>query len=654
MRRMGLIKRGLALALCGMLMAPAVGMLWEPMIVEATATSGGISNGPGTEGAGNYKLGSDVTEGKDSNSTKPTEGNITQNSEDIEKANTVKNGKADSTDPLPAAKKAAEDELNDYYTFKEPSIPEDKRAAAKAAKDAQINAINKCNSVTIIQERLAAGRAEIDSYIPAPPAPEPEPEPEPTTTNNNIMVGGNWITPVANGGGQVSVVLPIVNMGRTRVKNVVVTPQISDDASKWPFEIETSNYTQTIDRLPGTDDGGDDMERRRELTWILRTRKDAPGGYRPVVFDVTFENDDHSLTTVNLTTYVNVKGTTGTSADGTASTPRVIVTGFTTDPEEVRAGETFTLTLHMQNTSKATAVQNMLFDIQAASESTDTTYVAAAFLPTAGSSTIFVDRIAAGATKDISMEMEARSDLSQKPYVVNVKMNYEDESVHAYENTASVSIPVRQEARVDISSIEVMPDSIDVGNDANVMFSIYNIGKTKLFNTSIKFISDSISGGDTYLGNIEPGATANVDAYLTGAAATMDDGIVKIQITFEDEAGEATTVEKEMTLFVNEMYFPDDIEMGDIMMDEDMNQQGGFKIWWVIVPAVLAVIAIIVFVVVRRKKKKAQELLELEEDLDDMSDDDSQDSDDDDLTETEKLSPWKKWKKRRAEKRNGL
>ena len=105
------------------------------------------------------------------------------------------------------------------------------------------------------------------------------------------------------------------------------------------------------------------------------------------------------------------------------------------------------------------------------------------------------------------MEMEARSDLAQKPYVVNVKMNYEDESVHAYENTASVSIPVRQEARVDISSIEVMPDSIDVGNEANVMFSVYNIGKTKLYNTSIKFISDSVSGGDTYLGNIEPGAT---------------------------------------------------------------------------------------------------------------------------------------------------
>ena len=125
-------------------------------------------------------------------------------------------------------------------------------------------------------------------------------------------------------------------------------------------------------------------------------------------------------------------------------------------------------------------------------------------------------------------------------------------------------------------------------------------------------------------------------------------------LTFEDEAGEVTTIEKEMTLFVNEMYFPDDMEM-DGMYGEDMTEQpGGFKIWWVIVPVVLIVIGIIIFVVIRRKKKKkAQELLELEEDLDDISSDDRDDSSDDG-TETEKLSPWKRWKKRRAEKRNGL
>lgn len=573
MRKFRVAKRVLMLVLCGMLAVPAAGMLARPMVVEAA-----------------------------------------------------------QDDSVPEAKKVARNKkasnLKSYYDKYANLMSSEDKTALDTSVNAVITQITKPKAdnsdyevsnadadelIAIMKSRIdnAAGVTKSDANE-EPSEPEPDPDPTPKTTNDNIMIGGNWVTPVANAGRHVNVVLPVVNMGRTRVKNAVVTPQISDDASKWPFEIETSNYTQTIDILPGTDDGGTDMERRRELTWTLKTRKDAPSGYMPIAFDVTFEKEDRTLETVTLTSYVNVVGTTGVSADGTASTPRVIVTGFSTSPEVVHAGETFTLTLHMQNTSKATAVQNMLFDIQAASESTDTTYVAAAFLPTAGSSTIFVDRIPAGATKDISMEMEARSDLSQKPYVVNVKMNYEDENVNAYENTASVSIPVRQEARVDISSVDVMPDSIEVGSEVNVMFSIYNIGKTKLYNTSVKFIADSVTGGDTYLGNIDPGATANLDAYLTGAAATMDDGTVKIQITYEDEAGEAATIEKEMTLFVNEMYIPDDMDMEGDMFGEDMMQEkGGFKIWYVLVPLALVIIGAAVFFVIRRKKKKkAAELLE--------------------------------------------
>lgn len=534
--------------------------------------------------------------------------------------------------------------LKQYYLKEQKAIAnQGKKEEAEKYRDGQIELIksDEVTSKKVIDGIVSDAEAQFKAYgtPSATPDDSDTPDTTPTTTNNNIMVGGNWVTPVANAGQQVNVVLPVVNMGRTRVKNVVVTPAISEDAAKWPFEIETSNYSQTIDRLPGTDDGGTDMERRRELTWTLRTRKDAPSGYMPISFNVTFENDDKSLSNVTLTSYVKVVGTTGISADGKSSTPRVIVTGFSTSPETVHAGDTFTLTLHMQNTSKATAVKNMVFDIQAASESTDTTYVAASFLPTAGSSTVFVDKIAAGANKDISIELEARSDLAQKPYVINVKMNYEDESVNAYENTASVSIPVRQEARVDTSSIEVTPQSIEVGGEANVSFSLYNIGKTKLYNASVKFQADSVTGGDTYLGNIAPGATGSVDAYLSGAAATTDDGKVKILITFEDESGEKTTVEKEMELYVTEMMNYDDGMMDDGMMDDGSQSQGGFKIWYVLVPLVLILAAVVTVIVIRKKKaKKAAALLDAE-DLDGLEEvdlgEDAEDTDDADDTEKE-------------------
>ena len=598
------MKKVLVLLMCGALAVPAAGMA-QPMVAQAAST----------------------TTGREAATPSPTPSPSASPDK--------------TTESLKDAKTNIAAQLDDYYAALESSIPDDKKSAAQEEiKKAKI-VIENMKTAEQVTAYLAKVTAKLDSFVPSatPDNSGDTPDTTPTTTNNNIMVGGNWVTPVANAGQQVNVVLPVVNMGRTGVKNAVVTPAISEDAAKWPFEIETSNYSQTIDYLPGTDDGGSDMDRRRELTWTLRTRKDAPSGYMPISFNVTFENDDKSLSNVTLTSYVKVVGTTGISADGKSSTPRVIVTGFSTSPETVHAGDTFTLTLHMQNTSKATAVKNMVFDIQAASESTDTTYVAASFLPTAGSSTVFVDKIAAGANKDISIELEARSDLAQKPYVINVKMNYEDESVNAYENTASVSIPVRQEARIDTSSVEVTPQSIEVGGEANVSFSLYNIGKTKLYNASVKFQADSVTGGDTYLGNIDPGATGSVDAYLSGAAATTDDGKVKILITFEDESGEKTTIEKEMELYVTEMMDYDDGMTDDGMMDDGSQSQGGFKIWYVLVPLVLILAAVVAVIVIRKKKaKKAAALLDAE-DLDGLEEvdlgGDAEDTDDADDTEKE-------------------
>lgn len=598
------MKKILVLMMCGALAVPAAGMA-QPMVAQATGSAtGGAAATPSPS---------------PSPSASPDK----------------------TTESLKDAKTNIAAQLDDYYAALESSIPDDKKSAAQEEiKKAKI-VIENMKTVEQVNAYLSKATAKLDSFVPSstPDNSGDTPDTTPTTTNTNIMVGGSWVTPVANAGQHVNVVLPVVNMGRTGVKNAVVTPAISEDASKWPFEIEISNYSQTIDYLPGTDDGGSDMERRRELTWTLKTRKDAPSGYMPISFNVTYENEDKSLSNVTLTSYVKVVGTTGISADGKSSTPRVIVTGFSTSPETVHAGDTFTLTLHMQNTSKATAVKNMVFDIQAASESTDTTYVAASFLPTAGSSTVFVDKIAAGANKDISIELEARSDLAQKPYVINVKMNYEDESVNAYENTASVSIPVRQEARIDTSSIEVTPQSIEVGGEANVSFSLYNVGKTKLYNASVKFQADSVTGGDTYLGNVDPGATGSVDAYLSGAAATTDDGKVKILITFEDESGEKTTVEKEMELYVTEMMNNDDGMVDDGMMDDGSQSQGGFKIWYVLVPLVLILAAVVAVIVIRKKKaKKAAALLDAE-DLDGLEEvdlgEDTEGTDDADDTEKE-------------------
>ena len=52
-------------------------------------------------------------------------------------------------------------------------------------------------------------------------------EDPPVNPDHFLMVGGSWVTPVANAGQTISVVLPVVNMGKTMVTDAVVTPVLS-------------------------------------------------------------------------------------------------------------------------------------------------------------------------------------------------------------------------------------------------------------------------------------------------------------------------------------------------------------------------------------------------------------------------------------------
>ena len=536
-------------------------------------------------------------------------GNNQSQNEDDDGNTTTTNPEQD----LENAKNSAMGTLQDYQRLIDPDGK--KSAQLNDVITKAMNQINAMTTVAGVNDYIAKAKDQMDNIV-NPPSDntdeEEEEEPAPANADHFLMVGGNWVTPVANAGQTVSIVLPVVNMGKTMVTDAVVTPVLSTDTAVWPFEITSSSYSQTISDLPGTDTGASDMDRRRELTWNLQTRTDVGTGYQKISFDVRYRDSQGNSQSTTLDTYIQVNGTAGVGADGQASVPRVIVTGFDTNPAEVHAGESFTLTLHLKNTSTATSVNNMICEIVAAVEGKDEETTYAAFLPTAGSSTIFVDKIEKNGTKDISLELEAKADLSQKPYAVDVNMSYEDEKVNSYTNKTSVSIPVKQEARVEVSEPEVMPASIEVGGESNVMFNIYNMGKTKLYNVQVKTVSDFLSGGDAFIGNLDSGATGAVDIYLMGQAATTDDGMVTLQISYEDETGETTTIEREISLFVSETSY-DDMIYDDSMMMDDMNQnQGGSTMRTIlIVVGILLLIAVIaVVVILRRRKKKEQKSLE--------------------------------------------
>ena len=88
--------------------------------------------------------------------------------------------------------------------------------------------------------------------------------------------------------------------------------------------------------------------------------------------------------------------------------------------------------------------------------------------------------------------------------------------------------------------------------------------KTTFYNLQVKYEADFIEGGDTFLGTLKPGETANVDSMLTAAAPSAG-GTVKAVISFEDESGNPVSFEREFALDVYEEVYMEP-EMPEDMM----------------------------------------------------------------------------------------
>lgn len=450
--------------------------------------------------------------------------------------------------------------------------------------------------------------------------------------------------------------LVITNKTGQDLKDLSVSPDMGgENADAWPFKTDYQKYEQKIDTLKNG--------QKTEVSFDFVQRDNAGTSRYAIPFSVYEGDSDEPLVTQKL--YANTtekpqaadsknqddngsKGDSGSgSDDGTAqavsvgndepvvysgggsgsgsssdgSVPRVIVTGFDTNPAEVHAGNDFTLTIHLKNTSKKTKVQNMLFELEAPTEGTDEQTSAPAFLPTSGSNSIYLDGIKANGTADISITLNAKADLLQKPYSINLSMKYEDSQAAQIESSSSISIPVKQDARFEFSEFEISPQTIEVGSEANVMCSLYNMGRIKLYNTKARFEGTGIKNQEIFIGNIEAGATGSIDAMLEGEAVTNGNSKVTMTLSYEDESGNVSETTKDFELEVTEA-----MDDSDMYVDSDVDADtgsSGFPIVPVIV--VLVIIAGIVAAVVFVKKKKKKQMLNEEEELLDELDRSSED-----------------------------
>lgn len=419
-----------------------------------------------------------------------------------------------------------------------------------------------------------------------------------------FALGENQSTPSANYSEVMNFDVNVRNTGYKTAYDVRVDMELSEDITKFPFEINDGNYDRQM--------GNMNPDQTVAVPFSMAVREKAKSGYYPIKFKIRYrENENGNFAApVEDTFYVRVYGKDedgsldSEAGENERTKARIIVDSFETDPAEIYAGQDFTLKVRMKNASNSIAASNILFTFES-----ETVSDSPVFTTVNGSNSVVVNSLAPGASDTLTIKFSSSPTAEQRSYTITINEQYDSPEFKNAKEAVKIAIGLKQEARLNTGTIEVMPDAISVGQESNVMFSINNTGKVMLYNVNAVFEADSIQKNEAYVGNIEPGKSGNVDTMINGIAPTTDDGKVKLSITYEDESGKVSTVEKEIQLMVNEDQSMDESNIDDTWNSDDVQPEPSMtdKLKHLAIPVgiVGVVLAAVILVVIRRKKKKA-------------------------------------------------
>lgn len=368
--------------------------------------------------------------------------------------------------------------------------------------------------------------------------------------------------------------------------------------SVFPFEVVELNYLES--KSETVSNGGFCYYSINNL----RCRGDAMVGYYDIPFEITYSKAGGETVAQTLTLPVLI--TEETAEPSGSEVPTIIVTGFSTSPKEVIAGEAFTLFVTFKNTSSSATVSNLKAQLN--SDGT--------FVPVSGSSTLFADSLGAGASTTMSIHLDTKSEAAPGSYSVGFNISYSYPGAKELANdTETISIPVSQVPKIKVTAIQTSSTEVFLGQELNVMSQINNTGKGTIYNVTVKFTDPNgiFADSENYLGNIAPGSTGNIDFYL--ASNGVGEGSIEMTVTYEDEGGEVYTYTDSCSVFVSER-----IDYGgkDPYFEEPIEEPtGGLPLGLIIlIVIVLAVVGLIVFLSIRKKnKKKLQQYMDRQEAL---------------------------------------
>lgn len=451
-------------------------------------------------------------------------------------------------------------------------------------------------------------------------AANPSPTPDPSQTTAAFRLSSydpnGLIVTTASGknGGKVLVRLPLMCVSGP-VMNIKVAPKLSTSLDEFPFAIERVDYTVGYN-------GFINANQIIEFQFDMRFADKVTAGIKKVDFTVSYERgwgsaEGSTSESCDVSLYVNVtKGYEGASDDPSGETtqtlPKLVVDSYSFSEEKVYAGETFDLTFTVRNTSNEEDTKSILVTM---TNNADT----GKLTPAEGSNTLYIDKLAKGESKTMTMSIATAPDTEAKAYEIKLDFEYEGTKTRPAtlakgESSASIPVTVMQKIRLKIDDPTVDGEAME-GESVPVYFSLYNMGRSAIYNCMITVEGDGLSLEDSFFqGTVAAGNSMRADLSIITATPGQIDG--EIVISYEDSLEEKKEERLPLSLYVTEAYNPDantgmdDPGYIDTDMNVDPSASAGAPVWlWIVLGVVVA--AAIVVAVILLKKKRARDLEEV-------------------------------------------
>lgn len=274
--------------------------------------------------------------------------------------------------------------------------------------------------------------------------------------------------------------------------------------------------------------------------------------------------------------------------------PLLIVVGQGTDPQQLRAGGEFELTLHVKNFGGGRAERISMVlgggsgptgggqgsGNQNGSSGGDFT----SFAPLGSSNIQFLGDLEAGRTLNPTQRLIVSGTASAGVYTMQLTFSYSDEKGKDFSDQQVISLLVQSAPLLEVGFYRPM-EALFAGQPASLPIQVVNLNRSnvQLGRMRVSYGGNSLENGEAMIGYLDPGGYFTLDPMLfpdvPGQISVM------VNIGYVDDFNQIQTYSQELLLNVESMPdFPGDFpppENGGMIDGGPVASEGGFwqKLW---------------------------------------------------------------------------